>query len=220
MPTIIFKLFGFLNRLQLIDRWGLMFCTRKENVKEHSWDVASIAFTLCVIANTYFRGFWDPEGRPLLDPNKAAAYGIFHDASEAITGDLPTPVKYFSSEVKAASDKVEALAIRKMVRCVPAEMQGAIEGVLNIDPVYKPIVKAADRIAALAKCLEEKKRGNDEFARAEARIIQVLEETRKELPEVGHFLDHFLPGFQLPLDSLCEGNGSWIIDGEEEGGAS
>ena len=180
-------------------------------MKEHSWDVAAIAHTLVVISNTSFEG--------TLDPAQAAAYGIFHDASESITGDMPTPVKYFSTEVKAASDKVEALAIRKMVSCVPAEMRGAVGEVLNIPTTYKPIIKAADRIAALAKCLEEKKRGNDEFARAETRIRQVLGETRKDMPEVGYFLDHFLPGFQLSLDDLCEGNGSWIIDGEADGDA-
>lgn len=206
-PVTIFKFFGFLRRLMFIDRWSLMFSTRKENVKEHSWDVAAIAHTLVVIANTYFNGS--------LDPAQAATYGIFHDASEAITGDMPTPVKYFSDEVKAAADKVESLAINKMVSCLPAEMRGVYEGVLHIPTEYKTIVKAADRIAALAKCLEERKRGNDEFMRAEARMNKALEETIKEMPEVKYFLDHFLPGYQMPLDALCEGNGSWIIDSED-----
>jgi 5'-deoxynucleotidase len=212
MPTTIYKLFGFLNRLLYIDRWALMFSTRKENVKEHSWDVAAIAHTLAVIAKAYFNGS--------LDPAQAALFGVYHDASEAITGDMPTPVKYFSPEVKAASDKVEILAIRKMVSCLPVEMRGEYEGVFNIPATYKPIVKAADRIAALAKCLEEKKRGNDEYARAEARIRHVLETTREDMPEVGYFLDHFIPGYQLPLDALCEGNGSWILDGDEDGGSA
>lgn len=213
MPPIkIYKIYGFLRRLIFIDRWSLMFSTRKENVKEHSWDVAAIAHTLVLIANTYFNG--------TLDPAKATLYGVFHDASEAITGDTPTPVKYFSGEVKAAADRVEVLAIKKMVNCLPEEMRGAYEEVFHIPSEYKPIVKAADRIAALAKCLEERKRGNDEFERAEFRIRQVLEETREDMPEVGYFLDHFLPGFQLPLDALCEGNGSWIIDSDDNGGAA
>ncbi|OGT99717.1 MAG: hypothetical protein A2X80_07840 [Geobacteraceae bacterium GWB2_52_12] len=212
MPTVIFKLWGIFKRLSLIDRWGLMYCTTRENTKEHSWDVASIAFNLVVISNSFFSG--------KLDPSKAATYGVFHDAPEAITGDMPTPLKYFSAEVKAASDQVEALAIRKIVSCVPAEMQGAFSDVLNIPTEYKVIVKAADRIAGLAKCLEERKRGNDEFARAETRIRQLLSETSKEMPEVRFFLEHFLPGFQLSLDDICEGNGSWIIDGEEEGGVA
>ena len=218
MPITVYKIFGFLNRLNLIDRWALMFSTRKENVKEHSWDVAAIAHTLCVISNKFYAGSDCPFGIGLLDPAKAATYGIFHDASEAITGDMPTLVKYFSNEVKTASDKVEALAIRKMVSCLPEEMRPEYEKVFNIPPEYKAIIKAADRIAALAKCLEEKKRGNDEFFRAETRIRLVLEETRKDLPEVGYFLDHFLPGFQMPLDALCEGNGSWIIDSEVANG--
>lgn len=211
MPTIIYKLFGFLNRLNLIDRWGLMFSTRKENVKEHSWDVAAIAHTLCVINNSYFAGLNDPFGFAV-DPAKAATYALFHDASEVITGDMPTPVKYFSDEVKAASDRIEQLAINKMVKCLPAEMRGAYEDVFHIPAEYKPIVKAADRIAALAKCLEERKRGNDEFARAEARIMELLDETRVTMPEVGFFMDHFLPGYQMPLDALIEGNGSWLLD--------
>lgn len=211
MQTTIFKLFGFLTRLAFIDRWSLMYSTRKENVKEHSWDVAAISHTLVVISCTYFNG--------VLDAAMATAYGVFHDGSESITGDMPTPVKYFSSEVKAASDKVDALANRKIINSVPIEMRGAIEGVIDIPQTYKPTIKAADRIAALAKCLEEKKRGNDEFARAEARIREVLEETRKDMPEVGFFLDHFLPGFHLSLDALCEGNGSSIIDSEDEGAA-
>jgi 5'-deoxynucleotidase len=216
MPTItIYKIYGFFRRLTLIDRWSLMFSTRKENVKEHSWDVAAIAHTLCVISNKFFAGLEDPFGIGLLDPAKAAAYGLFHDASEAITGDMPTPVKYFSKEVKSASDKVEALAINKIVNCLPAEMRSAYEEVLNIPSEYKRIVKAADRIAALAKCLEEKKRGNDEFDRAEMRLRQILGESKEDMPEVGYFLDHFLPGFQMPLDALCEGNGSWIIDSDD-----
>ena len=217
MPTtIIFKFFGFLRRLSLIDRWSLMFSARKENVKEHSWDVAAIAHTICVISNTINHEGEDPFGIGELDANKAATYALFHDAAEALTGDMPTPVKYFSSSVKDASDKVEALAIRKMVSSLPIAMRSVYEEAFNIPPEYKKIIKAADRIAALAKCLEEKKRGNDEFARAEVRLIEALEETRKELPEVGYFLDHFLPGFQMSLDALCEGNGSWIIDSEEE----
>jgi len=208
MPTTIFKLFGFLNRLSFIDRWALMFSTRKENVKEHSFDVSVIAHTLAVVANTYFSGAYNPA--------KAVMYSVFHDASEAITGDMPTPVKYFSTEVKSAADKVETIAIQKMVSCLPVEMRDEYSKVFHIPCEYKSLVKAADRIAALAKCLEEKKRGNDEFVRAEMRIREVLEETRQDMPEVGYFLDHFLPGFNCSLDQLCEGNGSWIIDGDAD----
>ena len=216
MPTTIYKFFGFLKRLSLIDRWSLMFSTRKENVKEHSWDVAAIAHNLCVISNTIIHEGDDPFGIGLLDANKAVTYALFHDAAESITGDMPTPVKYFSAEVKTASDRVETLANRKITSSLPAEMKIVYEEVFSIPSEYKKIIKAADRIAALVKCFEEKKRGNDEFARAEVRLVEALEETRKEMPEVGYFLEHFLPGFQMSLDALCEGNGSWIIDSEEE----
>ncbi len=207
MPTKVSKLFGFFNRL-IIKRWQLMYSTREENVKEHSFDVSVIVHTLAILANTYFSGNYDPA--------KAVMFAVFHDTPEAITGDMPTPVKYFNPDVKAAADKVEALAIQKMVSCLPVEMRGEYEKVFNIPCDYKPLVKAADRIAALAKCLEEKKRGNDEFVRAELRHRKDLEETRKTMPEVGYFLDYFLPGFNLSIDQLCEGNGSWIIDGDAD----
>ena len=165
-----------------------------------------IAHTLAVISNKYFNGTYDPA--------KAVLFALYHDAPEAITGDMPTPLKYFNKEVKAAADHVETIAIQKMVNCLPVEMRDEYSKVFNIPCEYKHLVKAADRIAALAKCLEEKKRGNDEFDRAELRNREVLEDTRQEMPEVGYFLDHFLPGFSLSLDQLCEGNGSWIIDGD------
>jgi 5'-deoxynucleotidase len=206
----IFKLFGFLDRLRNISRWGLMFSTRPENVKEHSWDVATIAHALAVIRKVYYKGN--------LDPAKASLYALYHDASEAITGDMPTPVKYFSSAVKAAADEVEKLAICKMVGCLPEEMKSEYERVFNIPTEYYPLVKAADRISAFAKCQDELKRGNDEFIRAVTRISAELVTTRQAYPEVDYFLDHFFPGFQMSLDSLCEGNGSWIIDGEGDKG--
>lgn len=201
------KISGFLNRLSLINRWGLMFNTKAENVKEHSLDVAFIAHALAVIRNRYFGG--------TLDVAKAVLYAVYHDASEALTGDMPTPLKYFSPEVKQAMDKIEELAIRKMVSCVPTEMQGDYEEVFHIPTEYKPLVKAADRIAALAKCQQERKRGNDELIPAETRLSEELAKSAIELPEVNHFIEYFLPAFTAPVDTLCSGNGSWVLDAED-----
>ncbi len=201
------KIFGFLNRLGLINRWGLMFNTKAENVKEHSLDVAFIAHALAVIRNTYFGG--------TLDVAKASLYAIYHDASEALTGDMPTPLKYFSPEVKQAMDKIEDLAVQKMVSCVPPEMQEEYRQVFHIPADYKPLVKAADRLAALAKCQEERKRGNDELIPAEARLSEELAKSAADLPEINYFIEKFLPGFTAPLDTLCSGNGSWVLDAED-----
>lgn len=204
-----FKIFGFLNRLSLIQRWSLMYSTKPENVAEHSWNVSAIAHALAVIRNRFFGGN--------LDVAKVVLHAVYHDASEALTGDTPTPLKYFSTEVKAALDSIEALAVRKMVSCLPAEMQGDYQAVFDIPADLKPLIKAADRISALAKCIEERKRGNDEFAPAEKRLSDDLAAARIDLPEVGYFLDNFLAGFNLPLDALCSGNGSWLIDNEDGG---
>lgn len=202
-----FKIFGFLNRLSLIIRWSLMYNTKSENVAEHSWNVSAIAHALAVIRNRFFDGN--------LDVAKVVLHAVYHDASETLTGDTPTPLKYFSPEVKAALDSIEALAINKMVNCLPEEMKDDYRQVFNIPAEFKPLIKAADRIAALAKCIEERRRGNDEFIPAEKRLSDELESTKESLPEVGYFMDNFLPGFNLPLDALCSGNGSWILDAED-----
>jgi len=207
MKKQVFKIFGFLHRLRFINRWGLMFCTRQENVKEHSFDVATIAHCLAVIHNTYFNGN--------LDPARAALYAIYHDACEALTGDMPTPIKYYSEMVKAAADEMEALAVRKIVSSVPAEMKSEYEQVLNIPVEYKPLIKAADRLAAIVKCMDEQKCGNDEFVPAGKRQSLELATSKQYRAEVNYFLDHFFPGYEMSLDALCEGNGSWLINREE-----
>lgn len=202
-----FKIFGFLNRLSLITRWSLMFNTRPENVAEHSWNVTTIAHALAVIRNRFYQGN--------LDVAQVVLHSVYHDASEALTGDTPTPLKYFSPEVKAALDAIEGLAIKKMVSCLPEEMKDDYRQVFNIPAEYKTIIKAADRISALAKCIEERKRGNDEFMPAEKRLSDELAATKDTNPEVAYFMENFLPAFNLPLDALCSGNGSWILDQDD-----
>ncbi|MDY0300455.1 MAG: 5'-deoxynucleotidase [Trichlorobacter sp.] len=190
-----YDFFAFLARMQYINRWGLMRNTQPENIKEHSLDVAMLAHALAVIRNTYF------EGR--LDPGQAALYAIFHDASEVFTGDMPTPVKYFNSDFKKSFNQLEDRARRKLLAMLPPELALVYEQLFFFeekDEQYYPLVKAADKIAALIKCIEEEKSGNLEFKRAGK---EQLENLRKNpLPEVAYFLDYFLPGYGLSLDEL------------------
>lgn len=190
-----YDFFAFLARMQYINRWGLMRNTQAENIKEHSLDVAMLAHALVVIGNTFFGG--------TLDPNQAALYGIFHDASEIFTGDMPTPVKHFNPNFKKSFHQLEDRARRKLLAMLPPELAAVYEPLFFFeeqDEQYRPIVKAADKIAALIKCLEEEKSGNLEFKRAGEEQLESLR--RNPLPEVRYFLDHFLPGYRLSLDEL------------------
>lgn len=187
--------FAFLARMQYINRWGLMRNTQAENIKEHSLDVAMLAHALVVIRNTYFDG--------ALDPGRAALYGIFHDASEIFTGDMPTPVKHFNPNFKRSFHQLEDRARRKLLAMLPPELAKVYEPLFffeDQDEQYQPIIKAADKIAALIKCLEEEKSGNLEFKRAGVEQLESLR--RSPLPEVGYFLEYFLPGYRLSLDEL------------------
>lgn len=187
--------FAFLARMQYINRWGLMRNTQAENIKEHSLDVAMLAHALAVIRNTYFEG--------TLEPGRAALYGIFHDASEIFTGDMPTPVKHFNPNFKRSFHQLEDRARRKLLAMLPPELSQVYEPLFFFeeqDADYQPIIKAADKIAALIKCLEEEKSGNLEFKRAAEEQLESLRTS--PLPEVGYFLEHFLPGYRLSLDEL------------------
>ncbi len=190
-----YDFFAFLARMQYINRWGLMRNTQPENIKEHSLDVAMLAHALVLIRNTYFGG--------TLDPNQAALYGIFHDVSEIFTGDMPTPVKHFNPRFKQSFQQLEDRARRKLLAMLPPELAGVYEPLFFFeeqDEQYQPLIKAADKIAALIKCLEEEKSGNLEFKRAGAEHLENLR--KNPLPEVGYFLEHFLPGYSLSLDEL------------------
>jgi 5'-deoxynucleotidase len=187
--------FAFLARMKYINRWGLMRNTQPENIQEHSLDVAMLAHALVVIRNSFFGG--------TLDPNLAAMYGIFHDASEIFTGDMPTPVKHFNPDFKKSFHQLEDRARKKLLAMLPPELASVYEPLFFFeeqDQQYKPVIKAADRIAALIKCLEEEKSGNLEFKRAGAEHLEGLR--KSELQEVIYFLDHFLPGYSLSLDEL------------------
>jgi len=189
-----FDFFAFLSRMRYISRWGLMRNTVPENIQEHSLDVAVIAHALVMIRNTFFNG--------CLDPSRAAMYGIFHDASEIFTGDMPTPVKHFNPNFKRSFHQLEDKARRKLLAMLPPELAKEYEPLFFFEDQeeYVLLVKAADRIAALTKCIEEGKSGNHEFRRAEAEHFEQL--SASTLPEVRYFLEKFLPGYRLSLDEL------------------
>jgi 5'-deoxynucleotidase len=187
--------FAYLARMKFIRRWGLMHNTYPENIQEHSLRVAMIAHALAVIRNRLFQGRVSPE--------RAAALALFHDASEVLTGDLPTPVKYFNPDIRTAYHAIEAVARQKLLEMVPAELKEDYRPLLfdeDPDPAHHALVKAADRLAAYMKCLEELSAGNHEFSKAEKTLRQSVEAL--ELPEVRYFLDTFVPSFRLTLDEL------------------
>jgi 5'-deoxynucleotidase len=193
-PQDQFDFFAFLSRMRYISRWGLMRNTIPENIQEHSLDVAIIAHALAMIRNTYFGG--------TLDPSRAALYGIFHDASEIFTGDMPTPVKHFNPNFKRSFHQLEDRARRKLLAMLPPELAKEYEPLFFFDDQeeYVHLVKAADKIAALTKCIEEGKSGNREFRRAEAEHFDQL--SSSDQPEVIYFLEKLLPGYRLSLDEL------------------
>ncbi len=180
-------------RMRHIVRWGLMKNSYSENVQEHSHMVAVLAHALAVIGKEIY-------GKNT-DPAKAAAYALFHDASEIFTGDMPTPVKYQNPEIMSAYKQVEDLALKKLLSLLPEEMRSAYVPILNEeDEEIHAIVKAADKLAAYIKCLEELKAGNREFSSAERQIRSILDAS--PLPEVSYFIEHFIPAFELTLDEL------------------
>jgi 5'-deoxynucleotidase len=187
--------FAFLSRMKFIQRWGLMRNTMTENIQEHSLQVAMIAHNLAVVRNTYFGG--------ATDPAKVALLGMYHEVSEVLTGDMPTPVKYFNPEIKAVYKGIEEMAQQKMYKMLPEELKSAYQGLLikqDEDADLWQIVKTADKISAYLKCVEELKVGNLEFAEASKIIRKELEES--SLPEVKYFMEVFAPSFSFSLDQL------------------
>ena len=190
-----YDFFAFLSRMRYISRWGLMRNTVPENIQEHSLDVAVIAHALATIRNTYFNG--------QMDASRVALYGIFHDASEIFTGDMPTPVKHFNPNFKRSFHQLEDKARRKLLAMLPPELSKEYEPLFFFDEDdldCAALVKAADKIAALTKCIEEEKSGNLEFRRAGAEHYEHL--VASPLPEVRYFMEKFLPGYRLSLDEL------------------
>ncbi len=184
-----------LSRMKYIDRWGLMRCTRKETLSEHTLETAMLAHALVEIGNNRF-------GRNL-DSGKAALMAMYHDCAEIITGDLPTPVKYHDPAIKSAYDRIEASALERLLLMLPEDMRSSFEEYISPDEqqsaVYEPFVKAADKLSALIKCIEEQKAGNGEFKKA---YETTLAHPALELPEAKEFIRDFLPAYELTLDEI------------------
>lgn len=185
--------FGMLSRMKYINRWGLMRNNINENIAEHSLQVAIIAHGLAVIGNKRF-------GRNL-NAEHIAMMGIMHDTTEIITGDLPTPIKYYAPEIRDAYKKVENIAANQLLKELPEDMQEAYENILiEDDSIEWKYVKAADKLSAYIKCIEEKNTGNTDFAKAEDTIRKALEDMQME--EIDIFIEEFLPAYVMTLDEI------------------
>jgi 5'-deoxynucleotidase len=186
--------YAMLSRMKYINRWGLMNNTKNENISEHSLQVAMLAHCLVLIHNKRFGGN--------LDAQRAAILGIFHDTTEIITGDMPTPIKYFNPIIKEAYKEIEENAADKLVSMLPEDFKPELESIIKMngeqDKELKPFVKAADKFSALIKCIDELRMGNDEFRKAKDTILDALHQMN--MPEVKVFEEEFLPSFSLSLD--------------------
>jgi 5'-deoxynucleotidase len=187
--------FAYLLRMKFIRRWGLMHSTYPENIQEHSLRVAQITHALAIIRNRVFGGDVSPE--------RAATLALYHDISEVLTGDLPSPVKQFNPEIHRAYHAIEAASKDKLFALIPDALKPGYEAFFRADPrdeSHRRLVHAADKLCAYLKCLEETGAGNPEFAQAEKSLRASVEEL--DLPEVRYFLDTFVPSFRLTLDEL------------------
>lgn len=189
-----YDFYAYLDRMKYIKRWQLMRSTREENIMEHSQSVTYLAHALAVIKNKLFGG--------KADILKTVLYAAYHETSEVMTGDLPTPIKYYNRDIRGAYKDLERRACEKMCDMLPSEIKEDISPFVLADEdseEYK-IVKAADRLSAYLKCLEELKCGNGEFEKAKRSIEEDLKS--RNMPEVDYFFEKFVPAFSLSLDEL------------------
>ena len=191
------KFFAYISRMKNIRRWGLMRSFREENVQEHSLQVAMFAHALALLENERYGGNYDAE--------HVMAIAVYHETAEVITGDLVTPIKYYNDDIKSAYKHIEGIAEERMISMLPDDMI----------PLYRPliqpssekekrIVKAADKLAAYTKCLEEVRSGNLEFEKASEKLKKSIEQMAEEwdLPSVRCFMEEFIPSFEVTLDEL------------------
>ena len=189
--------FAIVSRMRYIERWALMRTSRTDNLSEHSLEVAMISHALATLANVRY-------GHEL-DADRAAVIALYHDAQEIITGDLPTPVKYFNRQINDAYRAVEDAATDRLLAALPEDLRLTYEGLLRPegdDPYLLALVKAADKISALIKCIEEEAAGNTEFRSAAVSTRAKVEAMAQDMPEVRDFLEEFLPSFGRTLDEL------------------
>ena len=188
------EFYAFLGRMRYITRWGLMRNSFSENLQEHSHQVAILAHALALIRRDILH-------LPGPDPEQCAVAALYHDAAEILTGDLPTPIKYYSPELRQAYRVVEDAAGEKLLSMLPPALRESYrDAVLEQNEAVNPIVKAADKLAAYIKCLEELKAGNQEFSTASAQTLAALEAAQRE--EVAWFLENCLEPFTRNLDQL------------------
>lgn len=188
-----YNFYPMIARMRYINRWGLMRNTQTENIQEHSHMVAVLAHGLAVIQNEKFGG--------QVDPGQVAVAALYHDASEILTGDMPTPIKYDNPDIQLAYKQVEAVAEAKLLSMLPEDLRPAYEEAITIvDPEVKALVKAADKLDAYLKCVEEVKAGNAEFKKAKEQTYAAL--CQNPIPALQYFMEHFLEGFSLTLDEL------------------
>ena len=188
------EFYALLGRMRYITRWGLMRNTFSENIQEHSHQVAVLAHALALIR----RDILKLEGP---DPDKCAVAALYHDASEILTGDMPTPIKYYNPDIKRAYKQVERIAGEQLLQKLPQALRQSYRAyVLEEDPAILPVVKAADKLSAYIKCLEEQKAGNTEFDFAAEQTRKALQ--KLDLPELRWFIDNCLTAFTKNLDQV------------------
>ncbi len=190
-----YNFFAYMARMKLIRRWGLMKSVMTENIAEHSAQVAQIAHAIALIANKKFCGE--------LNADRVATMALYHETSEVLTGDLPTPIKYYNSEIRKSYKDIERAANDKLIGMLPEEFREDYDAIINIPAGSheKLIIKAADKIAAYVKCVEELRSGNREFVVAEKTLKGEVDSYRR-LPEVAWFCDTYLDTFSQTLDEM------------------
>ena len=189
-----YHFFAYISRLKYIKRWNLMRNTREENVQEHSHNVAAIAHALCLIANNIY-------GKDISEKDVLAC-AVYHEAGEVITGDLPTPIKYFNDDITKSYKNIEKYAEDTLTDMLPEELKGDLERYIkgDVPEDVRKIVKAADRLAAYIKCVEEKSSGNREFDKAAVRTLKAINDMN--MPEAEYFIENFLPSYEMTLYEL------------------
>lgn len=184
--------FALMFRMKHIDRWALMRCNNKENLAEHSLEVSIIANALANIGNTYLGKSYNSE--------RIALKALFHDATEIMTGDLPTPIKYYNSDIRSAYATVEKCAQDKVLSLLPAELSEKYEDIFSLSDEEKTLIKAADKLCAYIKCVNEERSGNIEFSYAAKTTKNAVDSFKCE--ELKYFCKHFLNAFFEPLDNI------------------
>ncbi len=191
--------FAMMSRMKYIERWQLMRNSRAENISEHSQEVSMLAHALAVISNKRLNNGINAE--------KAALIGLYHDSTEIITGDMPTPVKYYNNEIQAAFKELEITAASRLLDMLPEDLRESYESIFfpdKEDEYLWKLVKAADKLSALIKCIQEENTGNKEFTSAQKSLLETL--AKMELKEVDIFMEEFLPSYYKTLDELNSGS--------------